>query len=527
MAGAVERGRTATSPAARHLKLPVGFVKNVSLNGASVMVSALSALVVTPVLLHHLGVDAYGVWALATSVIGYLELLELGFGSASTRLMDEDARKRSNGVSATLSSALAVLAVLGAVAAAVSAAVAFGAPHWFHTPRGLATTTTGVFLALGVALSLSIPGDAFGGALAAYQRYDLRSLSNILLVATTTISTVLIVEAGGTLVAVAVAFAALSVAMHPLRWLMLHRVDRDLSVTPRLVTWARVRTVARVSGWFILGELTAAASFSIDLLIIGVALDLKEVGLYAIGSKLANFAQRALDEVAAVLLPEAASLSADGARDAVGHLLIDGTRVTMLVGTPAALVTGVLASAAVRAWVGTGYDRAATVLVILSAYGAVRTVVTPMEFVILGAGDVRRWSLAMTAQAALNVGATLALVAVVGLPGPALGTLIATVVVMVPAFMALACSATGIAPSRFVRGAVVPHLIPSAVTGAVLVILRHTAQQSRAELIGVGAGALALYAVLYYIFGAAPAEREHVRRLIGRPGPIGRHYRRR
>jgi hypothetical protein len=59
-----------------------------------------------------------------------------------------------------------------------------------------------------------------------------------------------------------------------------------------------------------------------------------------------------------------------------------------------------------------------------------------------------------------------------------------------------------------------------------LIGLRHVAEKGRVEVIGIAAAGLLLYALLYYVFGAAPAERAHVGRLLGRPAVIGRHYRR-
>jgi len=509
------------------LRLPARFARSVSLNVTAMVVSGATTVVLTPFLLHHLGQDAFGVWVLAASVVGYLELLEFGFGSASTKLMAEDAGKRPGAVSETLSSTLAVLVVLGLVAGAVTAALAVGAPHWFHIPKGLDAATSAVFLALGLSLSLSIPGDAFGGGLAAYQRYDLRSISNMVLVVVTALATFVAVEMGGTLVAIAVIAAAVSVAMHPVRWLLLHRVDPAIRVNPCLVTRTRLRTVARFSGWFLLADSMSAVSYSVDVVIVGAALGIRDVAIYAIGAKLATLAQSALNQVSTVLLPEAASLGREGSHDEVRRLLLDGTRVTMLVGMPLALATGILARGAVRAWVGPGFDRAAVVLAIISIYAAMRTVVNPLESVIIGAGDVRRWSMAMALQGVINVAVTVALVSTVGLAGPALGTVAGTALVLLPAFVVLGCAAARCSVATFARGTVVPHVGPSLITAAVLLTLRRVAEQGRLEVIVVGAAGCGLYAAAYFMLGAAPEERALVARLFRRPGIVGRHYRQR
>ena len=58
--------------------LPHRFGRNVIMNYAAQGTAALSAIIVTPLLLHHLGKSAFGVWVLASSAVLYLELFELG-----------------------------------------------------------------------------------------------------------------------------------------------------------------------------------------------------------------------------------------------------------------------------------------------------------------------------------------------------------------------------------------------------------------------------------------------------------------
>jgi O-antigen/teichoic acid export membrane protein len=479
-------------------------------------VAALAALAVTPVLLHHLGESAYGVWALATSLVGYLELLELGFGAAGTKLMAEDAGKRPEEVSKTLSTSLVVLAGTGLLALVIGLILALGAPHWFAIPKGMDAATTAVILSLAVGLAVSIPGDAFGGALAAYQRYDLRSLTNLILVVATTAATFALVYAGRGLVAIAVATAIISILLHPIRWAMLRTVDPEIRIGRGLISRQRLGIVSRFSGWFLLADLANLASYSADVVIIGAVLGIKDVALYTIGSKLSLLAQKALSEASGLLLPEASSLSRDGSTSAVADLLVDGTRVTMLAGIPLSLVMGVLARPAVRAWVGPGYDRAAVVLMIFSVYTGLRTVVNPVESVVIGTGKVRPWALSMTAQAVVNVAVTLALVSTIGLPGPALGTIAGAVLIVGPVFVIVGCQAAELPVSTFLRRTIVPHLAPSAVLTVYLIAIHKIAEHGRLTLIVLSLIGIVMYGITYYFAGANPTERNHLRTTLGR-----------
>ena len=73
------------SPPARSLNARVGAVaKNVASGYLTLFVGAVLGLVVTPILLRHLGASGFGTWSLVLATGGYLGLLELGLGTATT-----------------------------------------------------------------------------------------------------------------------------------------------------------------------------------------------------------------------------------------------------------------------------------------------------------------------------------------------------------------------------------------------------------------------------------------------------------
>src|SRR5688572_29628766 len=77
-----------------------------------------ASLVATPFTVRLLGPDAFGLFTLITSIIGYVTLLDLGMGSASTRFGSASyARGDASGESATIWTAAVIAAVPIAVLA--------------------------------------------------------------------------------------------------------------------------------------------------------------------------------------------------------------------------------------------------------------------------------------------------------------------------------------------------------------------------------------------------------------------------
>jgi O-antigen/teichoic acid export membrane protein len=104
--------------------LPRRFGFNLAANFSVPVAAGLATLLVTPFLLRELGAAAFGVWALAAGLVGYLELFGLSFRVATTKLIAEDAWTRPAEVTTTLNTSFFLLAGLGGVALVVGAVIA-------------------------------------------------------------------------------------------------------------------------------------------------------------------------------------------------------------------------------------------------------------------------------------------------------------------------------------------------------------------------------------------------------------------
>lgn len=70
--------------------------KNSSLNAMRTVLLAILSFVTIPIILHKLGAENYGVWALVIAFASYANFLELGFNSAVTRLVARGTNESTN-----------------------------------------------------------------------------------------------------------------------------------------------------------------------------------------------------------------------------------------------------------------------------------------------------------------------------------------------------------------------------------------------------------------------------------------------
>jgi O-antigen/teichoic acid export membrane protein len=480
-------------------------------NYAAEALNAAAALVATPILLHHLGTTAFGIWALAGSVILYLELFEFGFGAATTKLVAEDAMVDPDAVARTVNTNLAILLVLGLLALLVGLVTAVLAPTWFSIPAPFEHQTVVVFAILAASLAISIPLDTFGGALMGHQRTDLLSMTNLTLNLLTNLGAVAVVLLGGGLIPLALAAAAASVAMHPVRWRLLKRLVPSIRLSVGLVDRSRIRPTARASGWFLLRDLAIVAINRLDLLVVGLALGVKQVALYAIGLKLAQLGQKALVPLAALFFPHASSLARRGSESDIIALLLDGTRIAMLAGMPIMLVLTLLADLTVRAWVGQGHEAAAAVLVCLALGRGLMSITETPRGLLAGAGFIKAVAVLTVTEAVVNLALSIVLVQPLGPAGVALGTMLAVVLVSLPTSVLLATRVASVSLWSLVTRALARHVIPLSVTTGMLLLARRLLPAAPALVLPTAVLAILLYLISYLVMGATRSDRERVR----------------
>ncbi|MEO6715441.1 MAG: oligosaccharide flippase family protein [Mycobacteriales bacterium] len=508
-------------PAATNVGLPPRFVTNVAVNYGAEGAAALSTVILTPVLLHFLGVDGYGVWVIVGSLIAYLELFELGFGVTTIKMVAEDAYRRPASVVRTLNTNIAALSLFGLVALVVGWSLAPIVPRLFNVPPHLAHQTSVIFALLTVPLAFSIPADVLGGALAGHQRYDLLSLSNLALSLCTLIGGVIAVALGGGLYGLAAVAVVVSVGMQFARLMMLRRLVPGFRLSPRLVDRSRLRDTAQISGWFLLRDITNIVINRLDLVVVGLILGVRAVAVYSIGLKLAQLGRKALVPLVQVFFPHASALSTAGQQEGLRQLLVEGTRIALLVAMPVMIILSLLASDAIEVWLGSGYAKAAPVLIALAVARGIQAVSDTAGWVLAGSGWVKTTALVAAAEAVVNLGVSAALARPLGVTGVALGTLVGVAFVGAPAALVLACRATGLPLRVLLRQAALPHLLPLVVGSALLAAEQRILGHSR---VGVGTAAVfgvAGYALLYFRVSGPKEDRERVSSLVGRVSSRG------
>jgi len=324
------------------------------------------ALLLTPWLLHLMGVERWGLFTLALAMVGVLGVLDLGVGPALTRSLSERMATNTPAEQADLVraglAALSMVAVLGA--AGLWLALPWLVADGLNIPPTLQAEALAAMRVLTCAIPLVVLNAALWGVLAAYQRFAAANLVTVPVNLFYYLGPVLALLLWDSLVGVMLALVACRLA-NTLSYIWL--VRRDL---PGLWSaWPRLRLAApllRLGGWITFASLIGQALLYADRFLIGALLTLTAVAHYATPLDLVVRMWILPVAVSQALLPAMASGFAS-LPVATAALLRRGGLLILIGVFPACAVLVAASHEVLRLWLGAGFaDGGAPVLRILA-----------------------------------------------------------------------------------------------------------------------------------------------------------------
>ncbi len=476
-------------------------------------VDTLAGLLLLPYNLGHLGATDYGLWILSASVARYVSFLDLGFGGGLVKFVAEcRARGEIRRLSELASTVMLAFAAAGTIALVVTGGVALAYDRLFPVDPRQAWVGRAVLLLVAARVALGLPFSVFGAVINGAQRYALNNAVGIVATLLVAGVNVWVVEQGGGVIAVVAATTLVHLAAYGAYALNAFRVQPGLKISPRLASRARLREVGSFSAYLLVLDWAHKVNYSLDTLVIGIALGPTAVAAFAPALRVAQTMRDLTGQFHSVLFPAVVDLGARGEDGRLRTLLVEGTRVSIALALALGIGVIVLAEPLLAAWVGPGLVGSAATLQVLAFAMVVRVVQATGATILKGSGGHRYLAANNAVVAACNLGLSVALVRPLGILGVALGTAIP--VAAGSAFVIpKACRHLGLPVGRLLREAIWPATWPALPAAALLAAWRALAHPANPHLLAVlAAGACAAAVYLWLVYAAlAPAERAAAR----------------
>lgn len=408
----------------------VQIARNVGYNVAAQVWLLAFAVVTTPIIVHALGLEAFGVYSLVLSLIGYLALLDLGFGVATVKFLSElHGRGDATAVQRVVSNSLAVYLAFGLLCGGVIAALS---P--FAGLLGLSPALTEVVRAslyvVAVGFVVTMVLSALTAVPNALERMDLTNRRAIAFGTLSSLGTVAVLWLGYGLVEV----LALTVVVTALSALSFYRVARRLlpsvSFRPRCDR-STLRLLGRFGALKFANQAATQAVYHLDKFLVAGLVSVAAVAYYAVPVLIAQRLAALVGNVSSAFLPAASSLWGAGDVQRFEELYFRATKVVATAVLPVASVVFFFAEPLLRIWLGENFAREASLPLQALIAGYALNAFTTIPAV---AADSRNRPEVTTAfsvaSAVVNVALSIVLIPPFGIVGASFAILINTAVLL-------------------------------------------------------------------------------------------------
>ncbi len=399
--GAPARGEALETGRARQ-----GFLANVVSNVVYVGANVFTNLWMTPFLIGHLGIAAFGMVQLVNTVVSYISIVTSALDSALSRFVAIDlGRRDAPAANRTFNSAL--FGLIGIMAALIPLVliVAVYFPAIFAVPEGWEADSSRLFLLVASSFLITVLGGCFAISCFVHSRFV---YSNLVYLAGLVSRVALIIVLYSLFASrlwyagmAALAAALVNLVGFVFWW---HKLTPELHISVAAFDQTRLRSMAGMGGWVMVNMAGAALLGRVDLIVVNAYFGPAMTGGYASAAQFSMLMEHLVTAASAVIRPVILLKYAQG--DQVGLQRLAAQSVKLLglaLGLPVGLLCG-YASPLLSVWLGPSYEYLAVLLIVIIFHHGLNLSVRPLLHVQNAYNKVRWPGIVTLLSGALNVG---------------------------------------------------------------------------------------------------------------------------
>jgi O-antigen/teichoic acid export membrane protein len=373
------------------------YATNILWSWAGVAVLLLSSIVFTRILILDLGKARFGIWLLATSLVEYVWMIDLGFRPATVKFSAEyRALKRWNDLNHLINTALAYSSVMGLLILLAT---------WFGADALAAVYKTGepdfpfLVRAVGLSWAAGLAFNIFAATTEGFQRFDLSNRTTMLMTLLRGGLSVAVVRMGYGLREMGWVLLISQFVGYALMFFYCRGIYPQMQISPALVRWSFARQIlgyARQILPGILGVRFAQGSMPSVITLFRLP---QYVTYYTQTQRMMDYAADAISRVGLVTAPRVAEWHARGHREEIILLTRTANRYCVTLWGLWAAFLGVFGYDLCRVWIDA--DFAANVSVLLPFFLVAYTLFMGQFIsaaVLMGIARYQAYSLAALAE---------------------------------------------------------------------------------------------------------------------------------
>ena len=343
-------------------------IRNTIFSSAGFLWSYLLSFLLTPFIIHRIGIEAFGIWAIANTAINFFMFLDPGFGSSYVKYIAEYNTKKDyktvNQVINTglIFSLLFCVAVFGVYLLLKNFIIGF-----LKFSPELNEDVMFTFFGILMVFVINYAFTVFKSTLTGLLRMDITNTIFVLVSIPGSIGIILFLSLGfglKGLVCNSILVALVTVISYTI---CAYKIFPQMSIHPKFFSLEILRKLWKFGFKVQIAGFSEFINRQLDKILLGYLLNVRLVGFYELGSKMAL----TVGNLPAVFLQaiEPASSELDAAKDARGlnTLYTRGTKYIVFLTLPLSIFVITNASPIMQFWMsGPGYEKSALAIQILT-----------------------------------------------------------------------------------------------------------------------------------------------------------------
>jgi O-antigen/teichoic acid export membrane protein len=431
------------------MSLKIRALKNVASSWGNLAINVAVGFFLYPVILHHLGDEASGLWILIFSLTGYYGIFDFGIRSSLVRYVSKfQATGDKEQLARLVNTSLFTYTCLGVILLVPTVLGSLYVDRLFHIPPAFLKDAQILFFMVGFSLALGFPLGVAGGILEGLQRFYLLNWTGI---ASTLLRAALIIYVlrhGLGLLSVALITVSLPLVAAAARVVIAQRL-LEIPYAWKYIDRESLRQVVNYGSVTFMIIVAGRLRFKTDAVIIGTFLSAAAITHFSIGARLVDYAGEVVSSLAQIFTPMSSHFHATGNYDQLRKIFISGNRACALVMFPMTVALVVMGKSAIEAWVGQRYISSYIVLLIVLIPSTLYQAQSTSNRILFGMSLHKSLAYVVLMEGIANVILSIVLVRPLGIVGDAIGTaipLLCTSLLFLPRHM---CRQLGIPVRKF------------------------------------------------------------------------------
>lgn len=484
-------------------------LRGIIINYLQLFVAFASNLILTPIILKHIGRDAYGLWAILNSIMVYFILFDLGLNTSVAKYTAEyRAANRQEDISKVVSTAFTFFIFVAFSVVFISLVLMHFLPSIFKIPISLAEEGKISFLIMGANIAIVIIGGVFGNLIYGHQRVDVWKTCSIIQLVTNAILVIIFLQFNFGLIGLAVASILSSMALVALYLLFIHQAKYEVVINPRLFQTKTFKEIAPYSlRTFVLG-ISSRVLYYTDPIVIGIFLGPAQVTPYDIVYKLCFLATYPFSIISTSIFPRFTRLFTIGDIDGLRSLYLKVTKLSIFIMLVTTVFLFFWGQDFINLWVGKDNFAGKDVLFLLLIMNFFHGLGTPAIALIQSIGKNKAITRSEVINAIFNLLLSIILVNRMGIVGVVIATLVSHICTSFWVLQLSVFKTITLSFRKYIRYAILPPLLAGFISGMAIWFLKDILPAYNFIYLGLnGIIALLMCFISYIVFSSTREER--------------------